>query len=114
MKRKRPVPERDQLRFQAVENCRYLITQHLNTGRGSCRVSLYSSLLFLVDKASRFFHNTAEARVNGYFIKFQHSTDDQLTPPPLGALSGSVWDIPITLVGNDYGTIAENTKRLDG
>ncbi len=34
-------------------------------------------------------------------------------PPPLGALSGSVWDIPITVVGNDFGTIAENTKRLD-
>ncbi len=37
--------------------------------------------------------------------------DEQLMPPPLCALSGSVWDIPITVVGNDFGTIAENTKR---
>ncbi len=113
VKRKRPPPERDQLRRRAVEDCRYGLTQHLNTGRTSCRVSMYSSLFFVVDKATRFFQNTAEARVNGYYITFPHSSGDQLTPPSERPLRGSIWDVPTAVVGSDAASVGENASRFD-
>ncbi len=61
----------------------------------------------------RFFPSSAEARLNGYYVQFPHSSAEQLAPPSGGALNGTVWDIPTAIVGAGEVSVAQNANRFD-